>query len=147
MVNEQQPHGESVNVNTMSWRELETYVARQFGRRSLIDTGNYMRRAMLELAFEIGGQDLVSVVGPTVLDRTTVLPSGAIAEFEHNRPGITTQIMDLSGKIQQRKHREDWMRKLTGRKLRSTEDLLEEPLTANIQTRLRTVFQRKGRQA
>lgn len=141
----EQSGGQSPDGEGMTWRQMEQLASDPTKRASFIATSNYMRRAMLELAFEMGGQKLIDIVGPRILDRTSVFPVLALSEFEHNRPGITDQVLDRAEKIQRAKHREDWMRSFTGRKRRSTEALLEDPLSPKQQSRVRALLQRRSR--
>lgn len=91
------------------------------------DAGNFLRKAALDVAEEVGGEELVDEVRKTVYDRTTLIPQYTIVQLEEKHPGTGDRVYERAHKISQEYTRASIIRILTLRKPYSTDELLKEP--------------------
>lgn len=101
---------------------------RKISRENNRDAGNYLRRAVVEVANRIGGGELVGEISKTVYDRTVLIPTTTIDQLEREHPGSGEEVFSLAQEIKAKHTRRDIMRLLTLRKPIPSEELLKESL-------------------
>lgn len=121
-------------------RETSSFNTERKRKREL---GDLVRRAIVEVADVLGGEDLVDELSPAVYDRTTLSPDHAILIFEEVLPDANVReiVADRAVELAKRVNRENFIRKVTLRKPVSTEDILQRPLpseAAELPTRIFT---------
>ena len=107
------------------------------------DVGNYMRRAILDVAHDHGTPEIVDEIKPLVMDMSEALPLQALLYTQEHYPGLNLLVMDRADEIQRKHHREDWRRMATFRQPRPTAELLTDALPGEKRGRLRTIFRSK----